>query len=409
MQILKDLLKDKKLMKYTAFIAFTAVVLYILFLIVSHLNVILAACGHGLGSIIGAFSPLFIGMVLAYILCPAVEFINRKFVKKIYRDLDDADKNIRRQKKQRLLSAAITYLGILAAVILIFYILATLLLGHIRFESLTEMIDSVTSYVIEIEHTFKSWAASLPTNALSSKLDSLTNSILGWMSSNFNAQTAINKLATIGSGLIKFLLGLLVSFWFVYDKDFFMRGLNRFFSAILTANGNKIFKDNMREIDSILSSFIRGVLIDSVIIAILSSITLTIIGLKYAVIIGIFAGISNIIPYFGPIMGMIPAFIVGFINGGIVGGIIPVIGLFIVQQIDSNFIYPKVVGTSTGLHPVTVLLAVVAGGVYGGIVGMLIAVPCASIIKLYAIKIVKLFEARKEAKEKKNEIQSGDI
>ena len=409
MHILRDLLKDKRLMRYTAFIAFTAVVLYILFIIVSNFNVILGALGTGLGSLIKALSPLFIGLILAYILNPAVEFFNRNFVKKFYKDLADPDKNVKRQKKQRLLSATITYVAILVAIILLFYIFTTLLLGHIRFESLTSMYDSITSYVISIEHTFKSWASDLPANAFSEKLSSLTDTIMKWLSANFNAQTTIDKLASIGSGFVKFLLGLLVSFWMVYDKGFFVNGWKRFTGAVLTKKGNEILNKNLHEIDDILSSFIRGVCLDTVIIAVLSSIVLSIVGLKYAVIIGIFAGICNVIPYFGPIMGMIPAFIVGYLNGGIISGIIPVVGLLIVQQIDSNFIYPKVVGNSTGLHPVTVLLAVVVGGVYGGIIGMLIAVPCASILKLYGIKCLKLFEKQKEKREKKHEIRSGDI
>jgi len=95
-------------------------------------------------------------------------------------------------------------------------------------------------------------------------------------------------------------------------------------------------------------------------------------------------------------MGMIPAFVVGLINGGLAGGIVPVIALLVIQQVDGNFIYPKVVGSSTGLHPVTVLLAVVVGGVYGGILGMLIAVPVTGIIKLYVVKLVKYCENRKK-------------
>jgi len=399
MQTLKDLLKDKKLMKYSLFVVFTMALVYILYFIIKNMHIILGACVSGLGSINGALSPLFIGILIAYILNPAVELFNNKLIKRIYKDLPDPDKNIKRKKKQRLISAAITYIAIIMAIVMVFYIFTSLLIGQIQFTSVTKMVESISSYFISIEHTFKSWAANVPANAFTSKLSSLSDTILNWLSNNFNAQSAIDKLTTIGSAFVKFLLGLLVSFWLILDKDYFLGGCNRLAESLLSSGGNKRLKRNLRQIDYILSQFIRGVCLDAVIIAVLSSIALTICGLKYAVIIGIFAGICNVIPYFGPIMGMIPAFVVGFLNGGIVSGIIPVVALFIVQQIDSNFIYPKVVGSSTGLHPVIVLLAVVVGGVYGGIVGMLIAVPAASILKLYGIKTVRYLERRKIKKE----------
>jgi predicted PurR-regulated permease PerM len=399
MQTLKDLLKDKKLMKYSLFVVFTMALVYIFYFIIKNMHIILGACAAGLGSLMGALSPLFVGIVIAYILNPAVELFNNKLIKRIYKDLPDPEKNIRRNKKQRLIAAAITYLAIIMAIVMVFYIFTSLLIGQIQFTSVTKMAEAISNYVISIEHTFKTWAANVPTNALTSKVSNLSDTILNWLSSNFNAQSTIDRLTTIGSAFVKFLLGLLVSFWLILDKDYFLGGCNRLASSLLTANGNKILKKNLHQIDYILSQFIRGVCLDAVIIAVLSSIALSICGLKYAVIIGIFAGICNVIPYFGPIMGMIPAFVVGFLNGGIVAGIIPVVALFIVQQIDSNFIYPKVVGSSTGLHPVIVLLAVVVGGVYGGIIGMLIAVPAASILKLYGIKTVHFLERRKKRKE----------
>jgi predicted PurR-regulated permease PerM len=142
----------------------------------------------------------------------------------------------------------------------------------------------------------------------------------------------------------------------------------------------------MNEINGILSRFVKGALIDAVFIAILSSVALYIIGIDFAVFIGVFAGISNIIPYFGPIIGMIPAFISGWCGGGPGRAVLSVIVLIIVQQIDSNIIYPKVVGTSTGLHPLTVLLAVSVFGYFGGVPAMLVAVPATGILQVFIIK-----------------------
>ena len=100
-------------------------------------------------------------------------------------------------------------------------------------------------------------------------------------------------------------------------------------------------------------------------------------------IIGIIAGVLNIIPYFGPFFGMIPAFFVALFTGGFSLAVRAVLGLFIVQQIDSNYIYPKIVGNTIGLHPLFVLLSVTFFGYLFGVAGMLLAVPAAGILQIF--------------------------
>ena len=170
------------------------------------------------------------------------------------------------------------------------------------------------------------------------------------------------------------------------DKQFFISLWRKFLHLTMPQKGNAIISETLSEINGVLSKFIRGALLDAVIVAILSSIGLSILGLEAAVFIGVFAGICNIIPYFGPVLGMVPAFLMGFCTEGFAHGLIAVIILFAVQQIDSNIIYPKIVGSSTGLHPLMVLLAVTVFGYFGGIIGMLLAVPIAGVIQVFVVK-----------------------
>jgi len=156
--------------------------------------------------------------------------------------------------------------------------------------------------------------------------------------------------------------------------------------------------ETLHEINGVFSLFIRGALLDSLIVAILSSIGLSVLGLQFAVFIGCFAGICNIIPYFGPILGMIPAFIVGTFTEGLTQGIIAVGILLLIQQLDANLIYPRIVGASTGLHPLFVLLAVTIAGYYSGILGMIIAVPIACIVQIFILKWVYWLESRNGSK-----------
>ena len=93
---------------------------------------------------------------------------------------------------------------------------------------------------------------------------------------------------------------------------------------------------------------------------------------------------------------MIPAFLIGWLTSDFVHGVLAVLVLVIVQQIDSNIIYPKVVGSSTGLHPLAVLLAVSVFGYFGGIIGMILAVPIAGILQVFILKWAYRQERRRD-------------
>ena len=155
---------------------------------------------------------------------------------------------------------------------------------------------------------------------------------------------------------------------------------------LLTQRAHGLLNENLSEINQVLSTFVKGAMIDSLIIAFLSSVVLTVLQVDYAVIIGLLDGVLNIIPYFGPFFGMLPAFAVAAVTAGPLHGMFAVLGLFVVQQIDANYIYPKVVGGSTGLHPLFVLLSVSLFGSFFGIGGMLLAVPIAGIVQIFIKK-----------------------
>ena len=135
-----------------------------------------------------------------------------------------------------------------------------------------------------------------------------------------------------------------------------------------------------------ISAFLRGVFVDSVIVAFLSSLILSLLGVDFAVFIGCFAGLVNVIPYFGPIIGILPAALAALAEGGLYKALLAAAALFTVQQIECNFIYPRIIGKSTGLHPLFVLTAVSVAGSLGGLLWMILAVPLAGIIRVLLCK-----------------------
>ncbi len=141
----------------------------------------------------------------------------------------------------------------------------------------------------------------------------------------------------------------------------------------------------VHKVTSALKYFIRGQLIDAAAVGVMTSIGLAIIGLPYFLVIGMIAGLGNLIPYLGPIIGFIPALLVIIMSSGglALWPVLKIIIVFVtVQFIEGTFVYPIAVGKSVNLHPLVVIIGVTIGGQLAGVLGMLIAIPIISIVKV---------------------------
>lgn len=290
-------------------------------------------------------TPFFIGLAIAYVLDPYVSLLSLKL------------------KGHRLLSVFIAYLTFLAAGAGLVWGFSNMVVGKIETGSLQESFHTLREY-------YTAYGSALG--------DSLGFS---------PAKTDVSKLIqTIGSGAVKFFVGAVAGIYLLKDKDFFLRLGNQILHLLLKQKTHGYVREILFEINQVISSFLRGVFIDSVIVAFLSSLALSILKVDYALFIGCFAGLANIIPYFGPIIGIIPAFFSALTEGGLPLAFLAALSLFAVQQLECNFIYPRIIGESTGLHPLFVLLAVSIAGSLGGLLWMVLAVPIAGIIKVLLTK-----------------------
>lgn len=157
-------------------------------------------------------------------------------------------------------------------------------------------------------------------------------------------------------------------------KQFISLMPNRFFELTLTL---------IHKTDHQLGGYIRGQLIDSALIGFLSGFALWFLDVKYFIIIGVFTGVANLVPFVGPIVGAVPAIIIALVETGGISKPMAVAGAFtIVQLIDNAAVKPIVVAKMVSLHPIVVLLAVIIGGKFFGIMGMLISVPVVGVAKV---------------------------
>ena len=148
----------------------------------------------------------------------------------------------------------------------------------------------------------------------------------------------------------------------------------------------------MNDIDEVLGRYIRGQLIVCGTIGASIAVALNLVGLEYATLIGVFAGIVDIIPYLGVAIGMIPAFLVAWVNHSFLFAVFVVVVMEVVHWTEGHVIVPAVIGHSVGLPPLVVMIALGAGAELGGVFGMVFAIPVAAIIRVLCIFYIRKLE-----------------
>lgn len=169
----------------------------------------------------------------------------------------------------------------------------------------------------------------------------------------------------------------IVTYYFLVDGELLFNKL----LLILPTEKRIVTKKVLTHIDKVLSRYIVSQLFLSLIIGVITSIALLILGVNFAIPLGIFNGVLNIIPYFGPIIGGIPAVFAALIASP-KKALITVLVVFLIQQIEGNILSPKITGDSTNMHPIMIIILLLIGEKLGGFVGMIIAVPIGVIIKV---------------------------
>lgn len=179
------------------------------------------------------------------------------------------------------------------------------------------------------------------------------------------------------SGLFSLIISPVLAFYFLRDLDHFRQKL----VAAIPRDQRPEILALLGEIDAVLGGFIRGQLTVAGIVALMTTVAMTLLGVPFALLIGLVAGIAEIIPYFGPIIGAIPAVVIALLRSPFLA-IQVVIAFLAIQQIQNAIISPRIVGENVGLHPLVVIFALLAGGELFGLVGLLLAVPFAGMIRV---------------------------
>jgi len=194
-------------------------------------------------------------------------------------------------------------------------------------------------------------------------------------------------IATIISALSKLLsIALIPILLYYFLKDF--RAITDKVKLFIPRKYRKQVSRISKSIDDVFGNYIRTQIILSIIIAVMTTIALLFLKVDFALIIGIINGITNIIPYFGPLIGAVPAVLIALLQSPI-KALYTVIILTIIQQIESDIICPKIMSESVGLHPLTVIFALIIGGETFGAAGLILGVPVAAALKIIYHDVMK--------------------
>ena len=385
--------------KYTqiaVYVIVTALILHLLFQLTESPMVFLQAVGNVVTwlGIIG--KPLAAGFAIAYLLYPMAGFFERRL--DILRERIPA-RTRRSCRSSRGPAVAIT----LSLIFIIFFIIFSVLISTVSRELRLASFDSLEIFFGGIAETVQSFqtAAMAALDQLHIPSADLNNYIQNIGTRLLSGIQAIGNGFLISTGSIagffsNLLFSIIFAIYFLLDGNGLIRYWTRVFKTICSERVYNITSDFFNEADRVFSGYVRGQMLDALFMAVMVSIALSIVGIRYSVIIGILTGIGNLIPYVGPFVAYASTIIVSFIGWDPERLAIAILTLFIIQTIDGNVINPKLLSSNVNIHPMLVIASLLIGNAIGGVAGMLFAVPCGGLVKIYFEKLINHIAKKKQ-------------
>lgn len=357
---------------------------------------------HLWSKLMGILAPILYGAAMAYLLNPIVKWFE-KIIQKLWH------KNKKLQAKQ--LKRASTWLraaSILltwALVLLAIYLMMDMLIPQL-IDSITLLAQNARAYYYKVyrwaddwlanNQQIGTWANDALKDYYTDAVSFLTNKVLPWATEMANGLTGgiWNGIWSVVNFAKNLIIGLIVSVYLLAMKEQSLARCCKLTYAVFKKETADLVMRGGREVNRIFSGFISGKVLDSVIIGILCWIGCSILKMPYAPLIGLVVGVTNVIPFFGPFLGAIPSALLILIVSPR-KCLIFLIFILILQQFDGNILSPKILGGSTGISSLWVIIAILVGGGIDGILGMFIGVPvCACLAELVKYLTNKRLEKR---------------
>ena len=343
---------------------------------------------EGINEFLSVLSPFLVGIFIAYLLyMPSRKFeeLYKKVKIKFF------------SKKARLLGVITVYI---IAVAIIAILCAVIL--PIVFESITDFVSNIPGYISNVINQYNNLPEDsfLKSQIVQDEIHNLQNmDIKQYLNIEQILGYVMNAISAVFS-IVDIFIAIIVSIYILVERKQIITFLKKLAGALFKERTYKNLDKYFNNSNEIFFKFIASQFLDAIVVGILVSIALTIMGVKYAPLLGFFIGLFNMIPYVGAIIATVISALITLITGGLSQTIWMLIVTIILQQIDANIINPKIVGQSLKISPLLVLFAVTVGGAYFGILGMFLAVPVIAVIRILVEDYIVYKNYLKKRKEK---------
>lgn len=311
-----------------------------------------------LGAVLSILSPFFIGIIIAWLLDPIVAWLQKNGFK-------------------RAIATVMVFLSFISLVVLFFVLLIPSFADQIN-----EFIGSAPNVLNNIKNFGENLFDKL-NNIYDYDFTNIKEQLYGGLSNIVSGLTVTlpNKVISIASSIVSgglnIIFGLFIAFYMLFDFNNVRKHLFNLLPKSIHADAITLTD----RLNKTLKSYVQGTLLIMLLLFIFQSITLAIAGLSSPMLFGMFCAVTNVIPYIGPYIGGIPAVIVGFTISPATG-IFTLLAVVIAQFLESYFLNPIVMSKTMKLHPVTIMIGLLIFGHFFGILGMVLATPIISCIKI---------------------------
>ncbi len=350
----------------------------VLFLFLSNLNLF----WHLLGRIYYYIKPVFIGLVIAYVLDPLVKFLEQHLFQKI-----------RKKKLAKGLSVFLVFAGIILFIVILLLTLVPQLISSIRMfisnlssyaNGMNDMLEELTEFAAEHDVDI-------------SEVTSMGNDLIGSLMSTLpkSLNRVLDTTISYGVDIFNLIISCIIAAYLLMDKVRLLAGANRLYRALTSEKSYEISNSFLGRCNSIIIQFILCDLVDGLLIGSINALFMVLAGYPYVPLISVVVGVTNLMPTFGPLLGGATGAVILFlINPWYSLGFI--IFTVILQTFDGYVFKPKLFGSLLGVSSIWILAAIIIFGRMFGIVGILMAIPLAAIVDfLYKEAIIPRLEARR--------------
>ncbi len=334
-----------------------------------------------LGSVLKVLSPLFIGFVIAWLFAPLVDKMTKNGM-------------------SRIVASMIVYVVFVTFLLVFFRIFIPII--YTELNELIKTIPSITSKITDfINNTFdKIGGDAFDTEGIKNNiLDAIT--MYGTDISSNLPTTIVSVMSSLFSGLGTIFFGLIIGLYMLFDFD----NVTNLLLKVIPVRYQVEVASLLERIGSEVRKCVNGTLLVACMVFVCDTIGFGVIGLKSALLFGLFCGITDLIPYIGPYLGTAVATVVGLTQSPLIG-----LGVFIiaciVQLVESYVLQPIVMSKATNLHPVVIICGLLIFGHFFGIIGMILASPIMSVIKVILEFVIEKYHWFQVTNEEENKVEN---